>query len=120
MPIMVAKAWADSRAMVMVAISMAMARAALLKAMANSSTVVVPAVVVLAVPVLVLVLAILRGTEGRVSKDKPDLCQQDKLDSPVNLVNINQDRGRLASRMVVWVNLDGTPVFPAVLLSNLA
>lgn len=112
MPTMVAKAWVGSRATVMVAISTAMVRAALLKAITNSS-------MVLVLVVLVLLLAILRGTEGRVrvSKDK-HLVKLDKLDNPVN--SISRDRDPSVARMVVWVNnLDGTPVFPAVvLLSN--
>lgn len=111
MPTMAAKAWVG-KATVMEVISTVMVRAALLKAVTNSSTVVL--VVVL---VVLVVLAILRGMEGRmrVSKDK-HLGKLHKLDSPVSSI---RDGDPSVARMVVWVNLDGTPIFPAVaLLSN--
>lgn len=117
MPTMAAKVWVG-KATVMEAISTVMVRAALLKAITNSSMVVlVVVVVVVVVLVVVLLLAILRGTEGRTrdSKDK-HLGKLDKLDNPVSSI---RDRDPLVARMVVWVSLDGTPIFPAVvLLSN--
>ncbi|KAF9395609.1 Y box binding protein 1 [Podila verticillata] len=76
--------------------------------------VLVVVVVVVVVLVVVLLLAILRGTEGRTrdSKDK-HLGKLDKLDNPVSSI---RDRDPLVARMVVWVSLDGTPIFPAVVL----